>query len=241
MKSKPVLFRWLRSGVALALLLASLVTPLWADGSYLKADQIDGIALLAPPPAAGSTEQAADLASVRAVFTSRTPQEKLAAEKSASLSIYNFAPAIGDFFKPGKFPKVDALMESVKTNSTPAINAPKDHWNRLRPYQIDPALAVGKPERNASYPSGHSTRGTVQSLVLAELFPEKREAILKIGCQIGWDRVVIGKHFPTDIYAGRVLGQAIVREMMKSPDFQRDLAAAKAEVQAAQEKPAANK
>jgi acid phosphatase (class A) len=89
---------------------------------------------------------------------------------------------------------------------------------------------VGKPERNASYPSGHATRGMAQALVLAELFPEKREAILEIGRKIGWDRVLIGKHFPTDVYAGRVLGQAIVREMMKSEAFQRDLAAAKAEV-----------
>ena len=70
--------------------------------------------------------------------------------------------------------------------------------------------------------------------LLAELFPEKKEAILAIGRDIGWDRVLIGKHFPTDIYAARVLGQAIVRELLASPAFQRDFAAAKAEVRAAQ-------
>ena len=73
----------------------------------------------------------------------------------------------------------------------------------------------------------------MQSLLLAELFPEKREAILEYGRSIGWYRVIMGKHFPTDIYAGRVLGRAVVRELMKSPAFQRDFAAAKAEVQAA--------
>jgi acid phosphatase (class A) len=46
--------------------------------------------------------------------------------------------------------------------------------------------------------------------------------------------VLTGKHFLTDIYAGRVLGQAIVRELLASPAFQHDLAEAKAEVQAAQ-------
>ena len=74
----------------------------------------------------------------------------------------------------------------------------------------------------------------MQALLLAELFPEQKEAILEVGRQIGWDRVLIGKHFPTDVNAGRVLGQAIVRELLASPAFQHDLAEAKAEAQAAQ-------
>ncbi len=75
---------------------------------------------------------------------------------------------------------------------------------------------------------------TVESLVLAELFPDKREAILALGRRIGWDRVQTGYHFLTDVRAGRVLGQAIVRELMASPAFQHDLAEAKAEIAAAQ-------
>jgi len=70
--------------------------------------------------------------------------------------------------------------------------------------------------------------------VLAEVFPEKKEAILQIGRDIGWDRVLIGKHFLSDIQAGRVLGQAIVRELLASPAFQHDLAEAKAEIRSAQ-------
>ena len=100
---------------------------------------------------------------------------------------------------------------------------------RKRPYEIDKSLGHDKPEKSASYPSGHSTRGTVYALVLAEVFPDKREEILAIGREIGWDRVLIGKHFPTDIYAGRVLAKAIFRELMASPAFQHDLAEARAE------------
>jgi acid phosphatase (class A) len=72
----------------------------------------------------------------------------------------------------------------------------------------------------------------VQALLLTELFPEQSEAILAVGRNMGWDRVLIGKHFPTDVYAGRVLGRAIVRELLASPAFRHDLAEAKAEVQA---------
>ena len=135
-------------------------------------------------------------------------------------------------FKKGEYPKLEKLMETVKTNISQVINTPKEHWKRSRPYANDPELALGKPEASFSYPSGHSTRGTMQSLILAEVFPERRAAILDFGRTIGWDRVIIGKHYPTDVNAGRVLGQAIFRELMKSPAFQRDLAAAKAEVQA---------
>jgi len=92
---------------------------------------------------------------------------------------------------------------------------------------------LGRPETSYGYPSGHATRGMLQALLLAELFPQQREAILVIGRQIGWDRVLIGKHFPADVHAARVLGQALARELLASPAFQRDLAEAKAEVQAA--------
>jgi hypothetical protein len=46
--------------------------------------------------------------------------------------------------------------------------------------------------------------------------------------------VEIARHYPTDIYAGRVFAQAIVREMKAKPEFQRDFAEVKAEVAAAQ-------
>ncbi len=219
--------------LVIGLLCLELALPLFAGERYLAPDKVDGIALLAPPPAPDSAEQAADLASARQVFKAATPAERERAEKDASLSIYNFAPAIGDFFQAGKFPKVDLFFEHVKTNISSAINTPKEHWKRQRPYQLDKSLELGKPEKSFSYPSGHSTRGTVQSLLLAELFPEHAEKILEFGRTIGWDRVIIGKHFPTDVNAGRVLGQAIVRELKKNAAFQRDFAAAKAEVDAA--------
>ena len=222
-------------GLALTLLLLLFVAPpLRADSNYLAPGHPDGIALLAPPPEAGSAEETADLASARAVFKARTPAEYARAAKDGNLSIFNFAPAIGPFFQAGKLPKTEALFMKVRTNIVAAINTPKDHWKRRRPYQLDEQLSLGRPEPSYGYPSGHSTRGTVQALLLAELFPEQKAAILEIGRNIGWDRVLIGKHFPTDIYAARVLGQAIVRELLASPAFQHDLAEAKEEVQAAQ-------
>ena len=231
--TRPKAFaRRAKGGQALLLCLLLLVAPpLLAENHYLAAGRPNGVALLAPPPVPGSAEEAADLASARAVFKARTPAEEARAFKDASLSIFLYAPAIGEFFQPGQFPKTEALFEKVKKDMAGPINSTKNHWKRKRPYQLDPELTLGRPERSFAYPSGHSTRGMAQALLLAELFPQQREGILAIGRDIGWDRVLIGKHFPTDVYAARVLAQAIVREFLASPAFQRDLAEAKAEVQ----------
>lgn len=223
--------RWKLPAPVLALcLLLVVAAPLLGQERYLASGQPDAIMLLPAPPAPGSAEEAADLDSARAVFHGRTPAEEARAFKDATLAFSLFAPAIGPVFDLGKLPKTKTLLEKMKLDIGEAVDGPKHFWKRQRPYQMDPQLALGKPERNYGYPSGHSTRGTVYALVLAELFPDKRDALLAVGRDIGWDRVVIGKHFPTDIYAGRVLGKAIARELLASPAFQRDLAEANAEI-----------
>ncbi len=113
-------------------------------------------------------------------------------------------------------------------------DAGKDFFQRPRPYTTDPSLANGKLEKSFSYPSGHSTESMVLALVLADLLPDKREAILAHARQMGWHRVQIARHYPTDIYAGRTLALAIVKQFQKSGSFQKDFKAAKAELAAAQ-------
>jgi membrane-associated phospholipid phosphatase len=215
------------------LLLLCLAAPLCASDRYLAPGRPDAVALLAPPPEPDSEEQSADLQQVREVVKARTSAETAQARIDMQLSVFNFAQAIGPVFAPGKFPKTEALLAKMSLDTREIVGAAKDHWKRKRPYEFDPSLAFGKLEPSSSYPSGHSTFGTVNALVLAELFPDKREAILALGRRIGWDRVLTGYHFLTDVRAGRVLGQAIVRELMANPAFEHDLAEAKAEIAAA--------
>jgi acid phosphatase (class A) len=232
----------LRSRRALRPLLLGLClafSGLRAAEPYLAAGHPDVIALLPPPPFAGSAEQDADLNTVRAVSKKETATETEKAKKDESLSFSLFVPAIGPAFDLTKLPKTEALLQKVKKEIGPVIDTGKEHWKRQRPYQLDPTVAPGKPEPSFSYPSGHSTRGTVYALVLAEIFPDKQEAIAQVGRDIGWDRVVLGKHYPSDILAGRVLAQAIVREMKQNPEFSHDLAEAKAEAHAKAEPQAA--
>ena len=98
---------------------------------------------------------------------------------------------------------------------------------------VDTNLAVGELEKNFSYPSGHSTENMVFALVLAELLPEKRDALLAHARLMGWHRVQIARHYPTDVVAGRVLAQAIVREFKQNQAFEKELAEVRAEIKTA--------
>jgi acid phosphatase (class A) len=187
--------------------------------------------LLPPPPGPNSAEQQADLAEVLAVHPSAKFLEPSITNAEKHVSAFTFAPVVGDFFQTNQFPKSERFFHRVLLDAVLVIDTGKDYWERPRPYVIDTNLVDGPPEKfSGSYPSGHSTLGTVFSLILSEIFPEKAEAILSKGREIGWHRVILGKHYPTDIYAGRVLGQRIVQEMQKNRQFRRDLKEATIEI-----------
>jgi len=202
---------------------------------YLQAGDPDGATLLAPPPMPASPEEAADLAEVRSVSRSVSKDETVAAMADNKFSIFSFTGAIGDFFQPGRFPRTEAFFQRVTKSAEVEVDTAKGYWKRPRPYTVDPTLAAGKLEKSFSYPSGHSTESMVLGLVLADLFPAQRDAILARARLVGWHRVEVGRHYPTDIYAGRVFAQAIVRELKKSSDFRLDFAAAKAELETARQ------
>jgi acid phosphatase (class A) len=71
--------------------------------------------------------------------------------------------------------------------------------------------------------------GYVTALVLAQVFPAQREAILARGVRYGDNRVACGVHHPTDVAAGRLLGIAYFNALKANPAFQADLTCAQAE------------
>lgn len=208
-----------------------------APASYLADGHTDALTLLSAPPTAGSAEDKADLEAAYAVASKATPEEVSRSKDQIKLTIFHFAPEVGPWFRARKFPKLEALFTEVETETKAVTSKGKKAWQRERPYIIDPVRFPHAIEHEKatdySYPSGHSTRGTVFALLLAEIFPLQRDALIAKGRAIGWGRVQGGVHYPTDIYAGRVLGQALARDFLASPAFQSDLAEVKAELAAA--------
>ena len=233
-RSSGLLRIWL-APLLLGLVLAS--APLRAALSnvdhYLPEGKIDVLALLPPPPVAWPLEQAADLDEVRAVHASAPSNEvAIALEEDRHPSIFSFTPAVGLFFQPGKLPVTEQFFQRVSKDANHYLDIGKYHWQRPRPFQVDPSLTPPTPPKGYSYPSGHAAFGTLNALILAEIFPQKRDTLLTLGRDMGWHRVMLADHYPSDIYAGRVVGQALFQALSTSPDFQHDLAGVKAEIAA---------
>lgn len=139
--------------------------------------------------------------------------------------------------------------------------ATKECWGRARPFVVDPSLTPlerslastrqrGAPAQarfpadspcpappagdySPSYPSGHATVGAMMAILLAQMVPERHEALFALGWEMGEDRVVSGVHFPSDVEAGRVLGTVLAGAMHQDARFRADFAAARRELRAA--------
>jgi len=200
---------------------------------YFDPATIDLKALLPDPPANGSPTTLSEIDLILKKQAARTPEEVARIKREVHLNVYLFDTVLGPWFTAKNAPLTAKLFERVDATEHPVIDTAKKFWDRPRPPKQDPRVhpPIGLP-KNASYPSGHSTVGDLDALILAELAPDLKDAIIARGLQIGDDRIIAGVHFPSDVAAGRTLAQALFTRLMANPDFQADLGAAKAEIAA---------
>ena len=62
-----------------------------------------------------------------------------------------------------------------------------------------------------SFPSAHTTFSFMMATLLAFCFPRYQVIFFVFAGFIGWTRVYLGLHYPTDVIAGAILGYGITR------------------------------
>ena len=67
---------------------------------------------------------------------------------------------------------------------------------------------VPAPYALASFPSGHATTAFAVAAVLSFWYPRWTAAWLALAAVVGWSRIALGSHFPSDVAAGAILGVA---------------------------------
>lgn len=192
-------------------------------------------AAVAPPPAPGSPEDLADLKALEDWQARRTPEDCAAANAQAEADYDKFFGDVSPFPSPLP-PEARTILFRVYYDGAKAVAAAKKKFGRPRPYLRDGKLlpCLGRVG-GLAYPSGHATQSRLLALLLGDVDPARRAAFLAKSDRAALNRVIGGVHHPSDIEAGKLLGNAVYAEMLRQPAFLADLQKLKAV--AAEKKP----
>lgn len=229
--------RWLFPAMLAAVAVATIAgappakAPARASSTRFLPAGIDWKAVVGPPPAAGSCEALADMAVVKFEQLRRSPAEIDNSWRGVLLEPATFDQPLNARFDAEVAPKLTALLRQAIEEARAENGVLKRFYDRPRPFDADPEVTPVVPkEEGRSYPSSHAMRGLLTALLLAEVFPERREALVTFGRQAGYSRVVGGVHFPSDVQAGFRLAERAASEIIRSDAWRRDLAGAANEV-----------
>jgi acid phosphatase (class A) len=187
-------------------------------------------AILPVAPSRGSEADLADIAAVRSqqslIGTPRWEQAK----RDISFDIFTiYTTVYGPEFNATNKPEFQPLFAYASAQLSHASRAAKANFDRPRPFVTAPnlKLCTDSPPQDGSYPSGHAAWGWLSAHILAQLDPARADIILARGRDFGQSRIICGVHYPSDVIAGRMMGDAVLAALEKDPTFKRLLAAAK--------------
>jgi acid phosphatase (class A) len=208
---------------------------------YLAPNQVPaGPGFVPSPPADGSPQAIADRKIFEDTRALKDTPRWLVAQGDADIDPRGAARLydcpLGARLGDRQPPALTRLLSRMFVDVSASYNPAKELYKRPRPIVgNDLPICVPRDKHLAEsfgYPSGHSSISWAWTLAMAQMEPDKAAEILKRGAAIGDSRVVCGVHYVTDIEAGRRVGAAVFAAEQNSPEFQADLKAAKAEIDA---------
>ena len=240
------LLRPIRGAIRSALLIAGATALMSAPGEAQAPGYLNGAPLsyeVPPPPPKGSPVAEMDLTlarALRAIPGSREEDEAIADAQAYFPS--DVIPRFNEAAHVQFTPKSRPIMFYMLSRALPEAGRYLRHWKetypRERPYVGDTSI---KPcferflKQNESYPSGHAENGMAAGLLIAEVNPEQRQALIARGIRYGQNRVVCGVHYASDVFQGQLVGADYVARLLKDPSFRQDLDCARAEQRRAEQ------
>lgn len=222
---------------ALLLLTAFPTVPSLRAEPFLDPNSIKIASVLASPPSPGSAESKTDQSYIKYSSAAATENQRFLGIAASRDSVFDYSQTLGLWFNPKVLPKTEALFRKVTSETKEAIELAKSHFKRVRPEMWK---ETGDPEKSEGYcyPSGHTTRAYVWANLLANALPDEKTALHKQARQKAWYRVILGRHYPSDVRAGKTYGTYLAEQFLKSPEFQKawpsvcdEIRAARAEAQ----------
>lgn len=147
-----------------------------------------------------------------------------------------FSSVLGMKVSKNHTPEIYKLAKTALNDAQYAAHKGQAYFKRTKPfvYFHEESLTSKNDgadfkDKENSYPSGHSTHGWILALVLGYIAPEHSEALMKCAEQYATYRVIMGRHWKSDVDAGRILAMTIFSKEVVSPIYQQQLLKAKAE------------
>ena len=223
--------------LAMAVLLSLAATPAFSisERPYMTVSDVDFATIVPPPPAESSAQGKLDDQFILDAQKNMTQQKMADIQRDFAQDVFVVGqPVLGSNFSKDKLPMTDAFFAKVIKEAGVGVGPLKQKYKKIRPFQYDKNIHT--PENIAArsmgptYPSGHSTTGAISAILLSQMVPEKRDALYARGWEYGTNRVMSGAAYPSDWDAAHMIAELAVFQMMKNPDFQKDLQDVKAEV-----------
>lgn len=218
-----------------------------ADKAWLKSSGYDfnvkqnqqaGIALLSGFSTLPDSVLTANRATVTDINLNSTQNVRHQALQDAEAisSLYFLSDAMGPrlgkafiaAYDKGELSKAAALIKASEVSTSAA----KKHFNYPRPFlhegntiHLVPDDVVVKDNvrytaDGGSFPSGHTNTGYTDALLMAEMVPERFEALVTRGARYGYSRLVLGVHYPLDVMGSRMVAERNVATYLNDARYQ---------------------
>ena len=201
-------------------------------------DRIDSKEILPPPPSTPA-ETATDEAISKAALKLKGSERWKLATRDADVNFPDaagvYSCALGAPITQKDTPYLYQILRRVASDAGYAGDSAKELYKRNRPFVINKEAPCTPEEMkrlgaDRSYPSGHSATGTIWSLVITELAPDRAIPVLKRGQAFAESRVVCNMHWQCDTTAGRFVGVYTYALLQANPEFQDDMSQARQEI-----------
>ena len=206
---------------------------------YSVEEMPDLIKCLPPPPSFNSPEFSYDVVRYQWGKIQRLDSVRAAIAKRDAVWSYDallaeFNVPFGMTISKTETPEIWKLLVSSLSTTDPMRVAPKAFYHRLRPFEMYEEHLLS-PETEAelsgegSYPSGHTMRGWLVAMLLAEINPARADTIFARGWMYCESRVIEGAHWQSDIDATRVGASIGCAALHSSTEFLEQMAKAQDE------------